>query len=287
MGLVVIAAIISTYIVAKNFTDPEITALIVLGMAALMFGMGSTIVHSFEVVVEMAQIKSEFVSVVSHELRSPLSAIRWSLELVSLEAGSAPLAGSIKTVIDSVREQAEKMNRLINTLLEVRRVEDHQLELRAEAFSLKSVTQEALVTLASFARAANVRIELDAPDTLPDAYGDSKRFQMIIENLIDNAVRYGGTNAPVVIRIHPENRHLVWRIEDSGSGIPKDDMKNISQMFYRAHNVFRYRAGGLGVGLYLARSIVEASGGDMHFESEEGKGSVFWFTVPRAPSVIA
>ena len=286
MGVIVIAAILATYVVAKNFTDPEITALIVLGMAALLFAVGSTIVHSFDLVVEMAQMKSEFVSVVSHELRSPLSAIRWSLELLTLEGNGASFGAPTKAVIDSVRERADKMNRLISTLLEIRRVQDHQLELRPEAFSLKEATHEALLALSAFARAANVRVELDAPDTLPDAYGDSKKFQMVIENLIDNAIRYGGANAPVVIRIHPE-KQLVWRIEDSGSGIPKEDLKNIFQMFYRAHNVFRYRAGGLGVGLYLARSIVEASGGEMHFESEEGKGSAFWFTVPRAPLIIS
>ncbi len=285
MGCVTIVAILATYVVAIRYAAPEITALIVLGVAAMTFVIGTLIVHSFENVVEMTRLKSEFVSVVSHELRSPLSAIRWSMELMSLGSGGVSLPPPFRSLVDSVREQAEKMNRLVNTLLEVRRAEDKELELQPEAISMKKITSDALAKLTAFARATNVRTELDAADGLPAAYGDPKKIGIVIENLIDNAIRYSGEKKAVTMRITPEAKTIIWRVEDAGSGIPKEDAKNIFQPFYRSHNEFRYRAGGLGVGLYLARAIIEASRGSMHFESRERGGSAFWFVLPLASAV--
>ena len=280
MGFIVILSIVATYTVASRFAEPEIAALVVLVVTAILFVIGTVIVRSFENVVEAARLKSEFVSIVSHELRSPLSAIRWSMELLQGGSSKTSISSEVSSLYETIAEQVGKMGRLVNTLLEVRRVEDRSLELRPEAFSLKSVTEEALSNLVSFARASNVTIQLDAPPNLPDVYADLKKIQLVIENLIDNAVRYGGSAEPVRIRLEQSGKRIRWSIEDRGPGIPKDDEGNIFQMFYRAHNVFRYRVGGLGVGLYLSHAIIQASGGEMHFESREGSGSTFWFVLP-------
>lgn len=280
MGFVVILSIVATYLVTIRFAEPEIAALIVLAVTAILFVIGTIIVRSFENVVEAARLKSEFVSIVSHELRSPLSAIRWSMELLRDSAIKNPLTPDMGSACETITEQVGKMGRLVNTLLEVRKIEDRTLELRPEKFSLKAVTEEALSNLASFARASNVEIKLEAPENLPEAYADPKKIQLVIENLIDNAVRYGAGGKPVLIRVWEGGRRVFWSIQDRGAGIPNDDAQNIFQMFYRAHNVFRYRAGGLGMGLFISRAIVEASGGEIHFESREGKGSTFWFALP-------
>ncbi|MBI2039318.1 MAG: HAMP domain-containing histidine kinase [Candidatus Niyogibacteria bacterium] len=279
MGFIVIISIVATYLVTSRVAEPEITALIVLAVAAVLFVIGTVIVRSFENVVEAARLKSEFVSIVSHELRSPLSAIRWSMELLQTGTSKIPMTPDMNSACETITEQTRKMGRLINTLIEVRKVEDETLELQPEAFSLKAVTEEALANLLSFARASNVEIQLEAPASLPDVRADLKKIQLVIENLIDNAIRYGGGGEPVRIRIWVDGKRVLWSIEDRGAGISKEDVQNIFQMFYRAHNVYRYRAGGLGVGLYLSRAIVEASGGEMHFESKEGQGSTFWFSL--------
>lgn len=283
MGFIVILSIVATNVVASRYVEPEIAALIVLVVTAILFVIGTIIVRSFENVVEAARLKSEFVSIVSHELRSPLSAIRWSMELLRGGAAKTPTPPDMNSAYETITEQVGKMSRLVNTLLEVRRIEDQSLELRPETFSLKAVTEEALSNLSSFARASNVCVQFEASENLPNAYADLKKIQLVIENLIDNAVRYGGGAEPIRIRILQNGKRVRWSIEDRGAGIPPEDAKNIFQMFYRAHNVFRYRMGGLGMGLYLARSIVRASGGEMHFESREGSGSTFWFTLPIHP----
>ena len=282
MGFVIIVAIIATNVVAQRFTDPEISALIVLVVTAFLFIVGHTIVRSFENIVEASQLKSEFVSIVSHELRSPLTAIRWNLGLLKAMEGQRPLSKDTISGLDAIEEQNKKMTRLINTLLEVRKIEDQKLDFQPSRFSLRAVTEKVVAEFRSLAEASKVGVRVVSPEGLPDGFADPKKITLVVENLMDNAIRYSVGKGEVVITIQKKGNHLLWTIKDQGSGIPKEDAKKLFRTFYKAHNVFRYRGGGLGVGLFLARAFIEASEGKINFLSKEGEGSTFWFTLPLA-----
>ena len=279
MGLVVIVAILATDIVARRYAEPEMAALIVLMVAAVLFVLGNIVVRSFENVVEASRLKSEFVSIVSHELRSPLSAVKWSLNLFKSEGHYQNLNDEASSMISTIGEQNQKMIKIVNTLLEVRRIEDGKIDLEPEKIYLKQITEDALKNLNDFARASNIKLELDSRSETA-SFADRQKINFAVSGLIENAIRYSTGGSSVKIEIFEKSGRIFWRITDSGSGIPKEDRSKIFDKFFRAHNVYRYRSGGLGVGLFLSKAFIEASGGKIGFSSEDNDGSVFWFYLP-------
>jgi len=279
MGAIVIAAILATDIVARRYAEPEVAALTAILVSALLFVIGHVIVRSFENVVEASRLKSEFVSIVSHELRSPLSAVKWSLDLLRSDNVYKNAVGELSSILSSIGEQNEKMILTVNTLLEVKRVEENRLDLEPQKIFLKEITDKAVQSLFSFARASNIKIELEAK-SVSAVFADPKKISFAICGLLENALRYSPGGSSVKIEIFDRSGKVFWRIYDQGPGIPKADQSKIFDKFFRANNVFRYRSGGLGVGLFLSKTFIEASGGKMGFSSEENKGSIFWFWLP-------
>lgn len=280
MGLVIIAAIITTDLVARSYAEPEVSALIVLAVSALLFIIGNTIVRSFENIVEASRLKSEFVSIVSHELRSPLSAVKWSLDLLRTERDSPKIANEANSIIASVDEQNEKMIRIVNDLLEVRRAEEKKIDIQPENVSLKKLTEDTIKTLDSFARASNIMVEMKADGDLT-VRADPKKLGLALSALLENAIRYSPGGGRAKIEIYEKGREIFWQVADYGSGIPKEEQPKVFEKFFRSHNAYRYRSGGLGIGLFLSKAFIEAMGGGVGFSSEEGKGSIFWFWLPK------
>ncbi len=285
MGLINIFAILATNVVARRFAEPEIAALIVLLVSAFLFIIGHTVTRSFEHIVEASRLKSEFVSIVSHELRSPLSAIKWNLDLVNSPDSKTSFSSELSSSLGLIGEENEKMIRLVNTLLEVSRAEDKRTDFLPESVSLSEITLKAVKNLSFFAKASNVEIAFAPAKGSDIVFADPKKILVVIENLIDNAVRYSPGGSRAEIEISAEDGSVLWRITDHGSGIPKEEQAKIFDKFFRAHNVFRYRSGGLGVGLYLAKSFVEGSGGKIAFNSGK-EGTKFWFVLPAAKKEI-
>lgn len=172
------------------------------------------------------------------------------------------------------------MLRLISNLLAVRLIEDQKLDLEPQRFSLKDLTQKVITRLDPFARASNVTVKLVVPHSVSEVFADSKKIDLVIENLLDNAIRYNVKKGTAMITIEEKPGTVIWTIKDEGVGIPKEDIKKVFDKFFRSHNVFQYRAGGLGMGLFLAQAFVRASGSKIRFRSRERKGSTFWFTLP-------
>jgi signal transduction histidine kinase len=277
MGIVNIAAIIAANAVARRYTEPEIAALVVLLTSAALFIIGYIIIRSFENIVEVSRMKSDFIGIVSHELRSPLSAIKWSIDLIKREGNN--LSSSF---VETIEEQNQKMLRLVNTLLDVIKIEDNKITLQPETFSINDLTLKVIERLNAFARASNAEILFKAFGPGPAVWADPKKIESVIENLLDNAIRYSSGKSKITITIEEKTGKIIWKICDQGAGIPKKDVKKIFSKFFRSQNSFRYRGGGAGMGLFLARAFIRASGGEINFQTEEGKGSVFWFTLPRA-----
>ena len=281
MGFITIISMIATYVLATRYTEePQVAALVVIFVAVLFLVVGNLIIAGFNAIAQANRMKSEFVSIVSHQLRSPLSIFKWTLEAMGRTHRNPGPAKGEESFTHNLRTSTEKMIRLVNSLLEVSRIEARTFLLKKEKISLAVLTQGIISDFHDYARASNVMLELNTEAGIPDIVGDRDRIAMVIQILIDNAVRCSRGNGKVEVRIKKKGSLVEFDVKDSGVGIPEAQKKFIFQKFFRAENGTKHQTEGTGIGLYIAKSIIEAAGGKIGFSSEEGKGSTFWFTLP-------
>lgn len=271
MGAVIILAMVGTNVMARRYTEPEIAAVIVLFVTAFLFVIGYIITKSFERVAEAARAKAEFVSIMSHQLRTPLTNIRWRLERMT--DGDAPF----------LRHETEEIIRMVNMMLEVNRIEDKALVLEKEKFSLRDLARRVYDSFRGRAEKKNITLILacDEGDVLM-AEGDPIRLRWVIENFIDNALRYSRVAGTIAISLKREKGNARVRVQDEGPGISSDTQKRLFTKFFRGGDE-RTRlttTEGFGLGLFIAKAIVEAHGGSIGVESQLHKGSIFWFSLP-------
>ena len=280
MGILIgLTSIISFAIGTRYIADPPFVAFNVLLLSVFLFVIAFLVIRSFEKLAEANRMKSEFVSIVSHQLRSPLSNLRWALELL-MSGRLGKIEEKQTEYFKILKENAARMRELISDLLIVSRIETATLPQKNEEFSLKDLTEKVLEGFEAFARASNVEIKFEAEKDLPLVFADPSQIRQVLENLVDNAIRYIHGRGKVEIKIKKRNKSLYFEIKDTGVGIPKEDRKYIFQKFFRSENVLKHQTQGSGLGLFIAKSIIERSGGRIGFRSEEEKGSTFWFSLP-------
>ncbi len=280
MGLIIIGATILTYVIGTRYiADPQIVALIVLFLALVLLVIAFGIVQSFERLAEANRMKSEFISVVSHQLRTPLSNLKWAVELL--------MSGKVDSITEKqteyfwiLRENSARMEELVSDLLIVAKIETATLPLKKKAFSLEDLIKDLITEFEPFIRASNVEISLKVETNLPKIFIDPSQIKIVIENLLDNSIRYARSKGRVEINLLKRDKNIYFEIKDNGVGIPPADQKYIFQKFFRSENIMKYQTQGSGLGLYISKAIIEKSGGKIGFQSQEGKGSTFWFTLP-------
>ncbi|MDP3710387.1 MAG: HAMP domain-containing sensor histidine kinase [bacterium] len=281
MGIVTIVAMIATYVLASSRADePQIAALIVMGVAAFIFVIGNIIINSFNRVSEANRLKSEFIYIISHQLRSPLAIFKWTLDMLEHRLGKIPVYESVENFLYTLRNSSEYMIRLADSLLEINRLESGSFKLKKENFSLSILTKEILRIFPKYAEASNITISFEGTMETPIVFADKERITLAIHNLIDNAIRYTQGAGDIIIRIEPEDSYLVWSIKDEGIGIAREKQKYMFQKFFRSDEAVGVQTYGSGLGLYIAKQIIDLSGGQIGFRSEDGKGSTFWFSLP-------
>ena len=182
--------------------------------------------------------------------------------------------------LEIIYAQNERMIRAVNDLLEVNRIEDHDLVMRPSLFSLLGLSERVAKSYEKFSSANNVKIEILAQKDLPMVYADEERTKRVIEQLIDNAVRYSIEQGEVKVAMEKSGDAVICKIVDRGAGIPDAEKVRVFDKFFRSINASRYQTEGSGVGLFIAKSIIKMSGGDIGFSSALGLGSTFWFTLP-------
>jgi len=286
MGLVNVVAMIASYLLASRYVEePELAALVVIVVAFLIFIIGNSIIQGFSKMAEASRIKTEFIAIVSHQLRSPLSVFKWTIGAMNSklprEKTPSAINGSIREYLQTLGENSERMIQLVNMLLEVSRIEGGRLVLRREPVRLDAIIEGIVRSFANYARASNVTIEYSSPRELPPVRGDRERIKMVVENLIDNAVRYSrGGSGHVVVTTTLTGDSIELKVQDSGMGIAEDDKRFVFQKFFRSKEASRRESSGSGLGLYIVSSIVKNLGGKAGFKSEEGRGSTFWIRLP-------
>ncbi|NQV00903.1 MAG: HAMP domain-containing histidine kinase [Parcubacteria group bacterium] len=278
IGLVTIIAMLGTYAVAIEYAQPEIVALIVIGVTAILFIIGYLVLQSFEKLAQANRMKSEFVSIVSHQLRTPLTSIKWTLNLMMLKEKDSLTKEQLEKLI-TIKESNQRMVNLVNDLLNISRIEQGQLNLKPEKISLEKTIQDLIKEYSALAKASNIEFSLKS-EFLPLVLIDKQGIELILRNLIDNAVRYTKGKGLIKIKLIKKNNSVRCEIQDSGVGIPNKDKRKIFQKFFRSQNIMKYQTQGTGLGLFIAKSVINASKGSIGFQSQENKGSTFWFELP-------
>ena len=231
---------------------------------------------------ELDRVKSEFVSLASHQLKTPLTAIRWFLELV-LEGDAGELAPKQHEYLMDAMRAVLRLVELMNFLLNISRIETGKLGMTPKPIDViefvKGVLREAEPMLASKAHT----ISLEAPGYIGVVSFDEKLVREILLNLLSNAVKYTPAAGSISVCVSRKKDAVEFAVRDTGVGIPAAEQKHLFEKFFRASNASYENTEGTGLGLYLARALVEMCGGTMGFTSQESRGSSFFFTLPLEP----
>ena len=226
-------------------------------------------------------MKSQFLATASHQLRTPMTSILAFSEL--LTSRDVP-ASRKERWIGQIHEQADRMITTINTMLNVSQIEAGRLDLQMEDFDAAEVFDSVIRDLSVN---ADHRLEMRVNARLSRIRADKHRFRQVVENLVDNAMKYTPENGVIRITAEKHRDGLVdFAVSDSGPGVPRDEQEHLFTPFYRVPGAATDKVSGTGLGLYIARSIAELHGGDVWVESAPGAGSSFHFTFPSsAPAV--
>jgi signal transduction histidine kinase len=239
---------------------------------------------SASAVAKFDKLKDEFVTVASHELRTPLSIINGFAEILVRERVGS-LNDEQKRRVRKILMQAQRLNRILDNLLDLSRIRSGKIEVRRDVFDLVPVLKSCLDDhhIVSYQQ----RIELcdEIGDVLPDVVGDLERTTQVVVNLLSNALKYTHPGGKVIFRSYHDRsgREVRVEIQDSGIGISEEDQRLVFKEFYRASDEHARKYAGSGLGLAIAKQLVESQGGRMGVSSlGQGKGSLFYFTLPVA-----
>lgn len=226
------------------------------------------------------ELKSEFVSLVSHELRAPLSNISGSLQLLLDEDDANPLTSHQREMIALANDQTERLARLVKGVLNIARIEAGNAALSFQAFDLCVLIQHLLEQW----RVCDLEHQWLGPTAanLPSVWGDRDRVEEVLTNLFDNAYKYSNPQGTISVELQVVEDQLVVSISDQGKGIPKQELEKIFDKFYRIERSDARQTYGSGLGLYISIKLIQAMGGTLWAESRVGHGSTFYISLPLA-----
>jgi len=226
------------------------------------------------------QTQMDFVANVSHELRTPLTSIKGMVE--TLRGGAADDPEVRDRFLETAESETDRLIRLVQDLLLLSRADSEALDLRREAVDVAELAQATVVQMAPQAEARQVRLHVEAVADAPPAWVDPDRIVQVLVNLVDNAIKYSQAGGTVSLRLDAESeRYVRVQVCDEGAGIPVEHLARVGERFYRADRARSRAEGGTGLGLAIAQALVEAHGGRLWVQSQEGQGTVVGFTLPR------
>jgi signal transduction histidine kinase len=227
------------------------------------------------------RMKSEFIATVSHELRTPLTSINMAVDIMSQE-----VLGKInerqRDMLATAKDDCERLTKLVKELLDMSRLESGKYELKRERINLRSLVEEALKPLRLQFREKGIRLETEIPADTPEVPGDQRQLSWVVANLVSNALRYTPADGTVTIHSDLLSDSVRVSVKDSGRGIPPDAVEVIFDKFVQIKQSTDAMPGSVGLGLAIAKEVVEAHGGKIWVESSVGWGSTFFFTIPRS-----
>jgi len=236
---------------------------------------------AIEELKDLNKMKSEFLALASHQMRSPLSATMWSLErLKELFEKSSSVSEENRRLLEEALERNKRMAKLIDNLLNISRIEAGRFLQKVEAVSLDDVVRGVIDILPAPEEQRSIAVRYTSPKEQFIIMADTEKLALAIENIIDNAIKYSPPKATVDVAILRGAGNVAVYIKDQGMGIPKSEQEGVFGKFFRGQNAEKSQIPGSGLGLYLAKKIIDGHGGSMSFESEEGKGTTFFIQLP-------
>ncbi|MBI4049279.1 MAG: HAMP domain-containing histidine kinase [Candidatus Doudnabacteria bacterium] len=227
------------------------------------------------------RLQSDFITLTSHQLRTPLSGVKWLLEL--LQSDGTNLNKKQKDLLQKIYSSNERMIALVNDLLEVSRIEAGESKLYLQPTDLAPIIRGLLKEKEDQIKKKRIKVALIVEqEPLPLVRTEPNKIRQALGNLVSNAISYTPESGSVSIALSVQDGTILVSIKDTGVGIPKEEQKQVFTKFFRGTNILNFETNGTGLGLYITKAFVEASGGRIWFRSEENKGTTFYFTLPIA-----
>lgn len=236
------------------------------------------VLHDITDLRKLERIRRDFVANVSHEFKTPLTAIQGFAE--TLLAGAMDDPQNRLRFLQIILDHSRRLARLTDDLLELSRMDADRVDLEVDRLSVSQFVQSCIETTQRSAAEKNLRVSVNLKTSLPDIAADRRRLAEVLQNLLDNAVQYTPSGGRITVSASSDGDEVEFTVSDTGIGIPKVDQPRIFERFYRVDVARSREVGGTGLGLSIAKHLVEAHGGRIWVESEVGQGSQFHFTVP-------
>ncbi len=229
---------------------------------------------------QLDEAKDEFISMASHQLRTPLTSVKGYVSMV-LEGDTGKLNAMQRKLLDQAFLSSQRMVYLIADLLNVSRLHTGKFVIDAKPTNLADVVEGELQQLTETAKARSLELEYEKPTSFPTLNLDETKIRQVVMNFADNAIYYTPHGGHIVVKLTETPESIEFTVNDDGLGVPKADQPHLFNKFYRAGNARKARPDGTGLGLFMAKKVVVAQGGAVIFKSQEGKGSTFGFSFPR------
>jgi two-component system, NtrC family, sensor histidine kinase KinB len=227
------------------------------------------------------ELRNDLVATVAHEFRTPLTSLRMALHLVTEEV-VGPLTPKQTELLFAAREDCERLQTIVDDLLNLARIESGRIDLHKRRVEPLSIVEAVVDVHRAAAEQVRVTLRSEVLPSLPEVFADPDRLQLVFSNLVTNAIRHAPAGSALVLHAKQRAGFVRFEITDQGPGIPAEHQRGLFEKFFRVPGSPQ---GGSGLGLFIAKGLVQAHGGEIGVESEVGSGATFWFTVPVAPTL--
>lgn len=227
------------------------------------------------------ETKDEFITMASHQLRTPLTSVKGYLSMV-LEGDAGKLNSNQRKLLEQSYASAQRMVFLISDLLNLSRLNTGKFVIESTPVQLADIVEAEVAQLAETARSRGVTLQYDKPTALPELMLDETKIHQVVMNFMDNAIYYTPEGGTIEVSLRETPTAVEYLVRDNGIGVPRSEQRHLFTKFYRAGNARQARPDGTGLGLFMAKKIIIAQGGAVLFESVEGKGSSFGFRFSKA-----
>lgn len=243
------------------------------------------VLHDITVEKESEQLKANFITVASHQLRTPLSGIKWALDLL-YKKEYGPLVQAQEKIVGQTLQATQSLIDLVNDLLDVSRIEEGRFSFTFARHNLFELVREVVNDFSQKINECGITCTLEPTADMPYVQADPAKFKMALANVLDNAIRYTPSNGNVEVSLAQGKATLMINVRDTGIGIPEDQQKALFTKFFRARNAIHMRPEGSGLGLWIANEIIKRHNGKIWFDSKENKGSAFVIQLPMMPEAM-
>jgi len=271
----------------KNISKKEIEIskdfIIELSVVPINFNRNSTshliVIHDISKEKIADRMKTDFVSLAAHQLKTPLSTMKWSISMLK-KGDFGKITKKQNEIIENIFQNNENLISIVSDLLDMPRIEEGKYLNKIKNIDIRNLIDNTIENCQDIARDKKIKIDFKKPDDLPKITIDSEKIKLVIQNFIENAIKYSKENSKIIVTLESDENNIKLKVQDFGIGIPKNQQNKIFTEFFRGDNAIKNNPAGSGLGLFLSKNIIEAHKGKIWFTSEENIGTNFYFSLP-------